>query len=65
MCRRSLFFTINIVKAGLYFDGAVFHKYGLTIVLLAVFPCVLESMYVSLLVNELFGIPRLWALTLG
>ncbi|XP_034242297.1 sodium/hydrogen exchanger 9B2-like [Thrips palmi] len=62
---KSLFFTINIVKAGLYFDGAVFRNYGLTIVLTAVLPCVLESLYVSMLVLQLFDVPQLWALTLG
>lgn len=63
--RRSLFFTISIVKAGLYFDGAVFRNYGLTIILLGVVPGVVESLFVAGLGRLLFGLPKLWALTLG
>lgn len=63
--RRSLLFTISAVKAGLYFDGAVFHNFGLTIILIGVVPCVLEALAVSLAAQLLFHMSAMWAFALG
>ena len=62
---RSLLFTISAVKAGLYFDGAVFRNYGLTIVLLGVVPCVVEAVAVSMMVKLLFRFSYTLSFTLG